>query len=385
MSASRPISSIASDAWILGAVLLVAALALPFGSAPLLVALLTAGLFGIAVTLGAGIVIAACVLTGARWWLPLRGPLSAMVRLCPAPLLMLAAVLVLGREQLYPWAREAAVAADPLLQEKTAWLSEPFFLLRGFVVLLAWWALSRWLAAALDRWGSRPDEDARRGLVRASVAFVLLLGPTLSIAAWDWAMSLEPVWFSTMYSVYLFSGFFLAGLAALAALVTARASLPGVEPVDIGVRHDLGKLVFAFSSFWAYIWYCQYMLIWYANLPEEVTYFVLRLTPRWSTAFWLVLVLSFVVPFLVLMPARAKKHPATLFQVCLVVLAGRCLDLYVMVAPPVGTGRVAIVMTAGLTLVLVSGLVIGVRRSLEREQSKAARPAESRPAAFPAG
>ncbi len=172
-------------------------------------------------------------------------------------------------------------------------------------------------------------------LVRSAVFFLLLFALTISVASWDWTMSLEPEWFSTMRGVYGFAGTFLGGIAAISVLAILGGDRLG-RSLTSNQRHDLGKLLFAFSMFWAYIWFCQYMLIWYANIPEETPYFFTRLHEGWAFLFWLNPVLNFVLPFLVLLSAHTKRNPTVLLQVALLVLAGRFLDVYLMVVPATG-------------------------------------------------
>lgn len=336
-------------------------------------ALITAGMFGVGVALGSAFLISSCVLTSARWWIPVHRLPDALSRLLLLPLALVAAALVGGRADLYEWLHPEAVTANPLLQAKAFWLNDSFFLLRAGVVMLIWLGIVSALSQRLPGVTAAAGSADRTRLVRSAVFFVLLLAPTLSVASWDWVMSLEPEWFSTMFGVYIFSGFFLTGLAATAAI--ASAPNRAVE-VEAGVLSDLGKLLFAFSCFWAYIWFCQYMLIWYANIPEEATYFVRRETPGWVALFWLVPVLSFVVPFVILMGQRAKRTPSVLFQVSLVVLAGRWLDLYVMVAPatiPTAAPWLALGWTAlllgGMALLLAPGTAGLSRVTAERGTS----------------
>jgi hypothetical protein len=204
----------------------------------------------------------------------------------------------------------------------------------------------------------------------ASAAFLVVLAPTLSVAAWDWAMSLEPEWFSTMYGVYLFSGAVLGGIATVSVVLTA----PGAEQrfghlVDRDVLHDLGRLLFGFSSFWAYIWFCQYMLIWYANIPEEATYFALRLDARWTILFWIAPILSFVVPFFVLLPVRTKRSRSAMFQVSLVVLVGLWLDTYLMVWPPLETSAAIPWVAIAVTAAMIGAMVFVWQRAWSATRS----------------
>jgi len=149
-------------------------------------------------------------------------------------------------------------------------------------------------------------------------------------------MSLVPHWSSTIFAVYWFAGVLTGGTAAItlvAILLAERGYLAGV--VDAERLHDLGKLLFAFSTFWAYIWLSQYLLIWYGNVPEETTYYVSRTGDRWILLFLLNLALNWVVPFLVLLSREAKRSMTILKWTAIVMLVGRWLDLYLMVMPQI--------------------------------------------------
>lgn len=286
-------------------------------------AMLTAAVFTVSLSLGAGILIATQGAAGATWWYPIQSIALLLSRTLVVPALTLAIVFGFGLSALYPWARPDVVEASELLQEKAAWLNVPFFLTRTIVVFLIWFGA----LAAL-----RKHPRARR----SSIVFLIVLAPTLSIASWDWIMSLEPEWFSTMYGVYLFSGAFLGGIAAVTLLSLYLEGSSLLPVFDEKRRHDLGKLLFAFSAFWAYIWFCEAMLIWYANLPEETTHFATRLSSGWTLLFWLNPILSFVVPFVFLMSVPAKKNRQTLLHVAACVLVGRWLDAYLLVWPSTG-------------------------------------------------
>ncbi len=321
--------------------------------------LLTAGLWGVTLALGGALFLAIQVVSGARWWFPLRDVPLRLASTLPVPLAAVGLVLVLGLPVLYPWARPGAIEESPLLQAKHAWLNAPLFLARAVVVSLVWLALVSALRAALRALARRPSPEGRRRLVRTSLVFLPAFALTLSVAAWDWGMSLEPEWYSTMYGVLLFAGTFQGGIAAvtaLALLLDRHGRL--AAPLDDGVRHDLGKLLFGFSTFWAYVWFCQYMLIWYANLPEETGHYVARFAGGWSTPFWLVSILCFVVPFATQISQGAKRDPGRLYTVALVVLLGRWLDTWVLVAPsqgpvpslPLGAFGAAVAVLAGMRL-----------------------------------
>ena len=174
--------------------------------------------------------------------------------------------------------------------------------------------------------------------VRLSVAFVIVFALSFWLASVDWIMSLEPDWYSTIFGVYNFAGLFASALALIVLVVLWMRRMGELADfVTDEHLHDLGKLLFAFSTFWMYIYFSQYMLIWYANIPEESTYYVRRREPSWVPLFYLNVALNWVVPFLALL-SRPAKRTRVLAWVAVVVLLGRWLDLYLMVWPAVVPG-----------------------------------------------
>ncbi|MBI2302408.1 MAG: hypothetical protein HYU66_26180 [Armatimonadetes bacterium] len=352
-----PSSGLLSILALAGLALVAVALVLQPGEA--WTGVLTAGLYGVMLALGGAVFLAIQVVAGARWWFPLRAVPLRLARTLPVPLAAIGVTLVFGLGTLYPWARAADVEASSLLQAKHAWLNAPLFLARAVVIAVVWLGLVGGLSRALGALVERPSPEGRRRLVRAALVFLPVFALTLSMAAWDWAMSLEPEWFSTMYGVLFFAGTFQAGIAAvtvLALLLDRQGLLPA--PLGEEARHDLGKLLFAFSTFWAYVWFCQYLLIWYSNLPEETLHYVTRFEGGWSALFWLNPLLCFVAPFATQLTQPAKRDPGSLYRAALVVLAGRWLDAYLLVAPtqgpvpelPLGALAAAVAVLAGMRL-----------------------------------
>ena len=169
--------------------------------------------------------------------------------------------------------------------------------------------------------------------------FVVVFAYSFSLASFDWLMSLDPRWFSTIFAVYVFAGLFVLCLATITLgtiLLLERGQLAGV--VNVNHLHDLGKLLFAFTTFWAYVWLSQYLLIWYGNLPEEITHYLRRTDGRWLGLFLLNLVVNWLVPFVALMSRAAKRNRAVLKWVCVLLLAGRWLDLYLLIFPELASG-----------------------------------------------
>jgi hypothetical protein len=318
-------------------------------------ALLVNDVYFLALALAAVVFLAIHYLAGAGWWVVLRRLPEALAAYLPvgAALLLL---LYFGREVLWPWSRPEA-AADPLIAAKAAYLNTPFFFLRMVAFLALWCLFARLLRRASlaqdgEGGGAGGGMRAHRRMVRLSGLFLPLFAVTFSLASFDWLMSLDPHWYSTIFAVYLFAGALLQGVAAITlGAVLLRDRTDFGEAIGAAHLHDLGKLLFGFAIFWAYIWVCQYLLIWYSNLPEEVTFYLARTRGSWAPAFFLVPVLQWAVPFFVLMSRNAKRRPRTLFWVAATVLAGRWLDLWVLVGPEVVgapcLGVLELLLTAG--------------------------------------
>jgi hypothetical protein len=272
------------------------------------------------VGLGGLFLLAIQSITGARWSDPILKAHRAMPALLPvAGALML--LLAFGASVLYPWARPDA-AAEHVLQGRLGWLNPPFFFGRVVLIFAAW----IWVGRRLTQQG------------KGAAPFILVFGLTFSLANFDWLMSLEPVWSSTILAIYGFSGMFLQGIAivTISAIVLRRVGL--LPAVSKAQNHDLGKLLFAFSCFWAYIFLSQFLLIWYANLPEETGPMRLLLQGRWMPLFYLNLLLNFGLPFVLLLQRKAKTNETVLLATCALLLAGRWLDLYLQIMPPVLRG-----------------------------------------------
>jgi len=330
--------------------------------------ILTAALFGTTLALGGALFVAIQAAASARWWLPIGTLPLALARTLPVPAVALALCFLFGLQPLYPWARPGAIEASHLLQAKAAWLNEPLFLARALVVLVVWF----WLIGTLHRRFAAFSLEAStangKALGRAGVGFLVLYAITNAVASWDWGMSLEPEWFSTMYAVYVFAGTFLGGIAAVALLVlTLERGGQLATRLKPAALHDLGKLLFAFATFWAYIWFCQYMLIWYANLPEETGHYAARLSGGWSMLFYMNPILNWVVPLVVLLPAGTKRHAPTLAPVATLVLLGRWLDCYLLVAPAAGPLPGFPTAAVAASVAVLGGMALLFRRVLARE------------------
>ncbi len=278
--------------------------------------------------LGAAFFQALCGVTGARWNRPLSPLVHRLVATLPLSGLAAGVVVVAGL-YCYPWAHGLAEHTGRFWF-KDAWLSPGFFLARTVGYVVVWALAARWIMGSLSPSPGR------------SACSLLLLAGSLGLAGVDWVMSLEPLWFSTMFGVYQFAGVFLSGLAGLV-VYASWCRRGGCSPAGMDVRqlHDLGKLLFGFSCFWMYIWLSQYLLIWYVNIPEESVYLVRRTEGLWWPLLLLNVLLNWAIPFGVLLPRPAKRSWTTMARVSVMILVGRWLDLYLMVLPALGGARAA--------------------------------------------
>jgi len=272
-------------------------------------------------------------LTGAVWSVALRRLLENLTR----PLPWIAALFIpvaMNLGLLYPWADSARVSADPGLARKAVWLNPRLFDLR-MAVYLASWAL---IASVLTRRSDRQDQTSEPGAVGSmkstSAWGLLVLGLTTSLAAFDWLMSLAPHWSSTIFGVYFWAGSLVSSLAALVVVTLAlRAAGWLRSAISVEHLHDLGKLLFGFVIFWAYIAFSQYFLIWYANFPEETGWYVTRRSGTWNALSWALLLGHFVVPFVVLLFRSTKRSPYWLGFTAAWILVFHYFDLFWLIMP----------------------------------------------------
>ena len=290
---------------------------------------LLVGFYAIGLALAGLFFMALQYLVNARWNFAIRHVPEAMASAMPWTAGVMACIL-LASPWIYPW------VGDPHLHGfKGLWLDAPFFMGRAALFLIVWVAFSRWLLRASRAGG---DSAVRtRSQLRLAAFFIPVFAVTLWLASFDWIMSLEPHWYSTIFGVYHFAGLFSSGLAAMIALsvyLNRLGPLRGVLTADH--MHDLGKLLFGFTTFWMYIWFSQYMLIWYSNIPEETIYYIRRQQDAWAPLMILNVVLNWGIPFVALLIQRIKFDMGMMVKIAGVVLIGRWLDLYLMIHPAVG-------------------------------------------------
>ena len=272
-------------------------------------------------------------LSGGAWGVVIRRPIGAAARVLPVMTLLFLPI-AFGMNQLYVWTNADLVAHDEALQHKHLYLNTPFFLVRAALYFLVWNGLSYFLNA----WSLEQDRTAEPRLARRmqmlSGGGLLAYGLTITFASFDWMMSLEPHWFSTIYGVLIMGG---QGLSALAFLIAALVWLSRRPPLDRIVVpahfHDLGNLMLAFVMLWAYFSFSQYLIIWSGNLPVEIAWYLHRLQTGWRAVGLTLILCHFAAPFVVLLSRRVKREPELLVKVAIGILIVRLIDLFWLIAP----------------------------------------------------
>jgi len=242
------------------------------------------------------------------------------------------ALSVAHMNHLFVWMDADVVANDKLLLGKAGYLNGPFFLIRA-AIFLGGWILYREYSRKLSLAQDESNDDSNFKLnFRISAAFLVFYLITESIMSWDWIMSVDPHWFSTLFGWYIFASMFVSGITVIA-LVTIYLKSKGYLPdVNDSHIHDLAKFMFGISIFWTYLWFSQFMLIWYSNIPEEVTYFVSRIAD-YKLPFFGMVALNFLFPLLLLMNSEFKRVNWFVVMTGVVILFGHYLDIYTAIMP----------------------------------------------------
>lgn len=276
----------------------------------------------------------------------IRVPLAMAHWIAPAGILMIAAYFLFGHD-IFHWTHSdlyevGGAHYDSIIAGKQAFFFWPleggsfpiFFILRMVIFFGVWYLLFKklkGLSLAEDELGGDSYWFKMR---RVSAVFLVIFAVSSSVAAWDWIMSIDTHWFSTMFGWYVFASWWVSGLALITLIIVLLKEAGYMQQVTSNHLHDLGKFIFAFSIFWTYIWFSQFLLIYYANIPEESVYFVERfLSDHYSPFFFANIVVNFFLPFLVLMTRDAKRLNVFLKIVCVIVLLGHWLDFYLMITP----------------------------------------------------
>jgi hypothetical protein len=273
-------------------------------------------------------------ITNAYWSVTVRRLAESLMSYLPVAL-VLAVPIILGRHHLYEWTHPGVMDHDEILRSKQAYLNTGAWVFRMGLFFAAWLFFGfkmRGNSLAQDKTG---DDKFTLSNIKLSTLFLPIFGVSFSLMAVDLLMSLEPHWFSTIYGVYCFAGLFVSGLSLLAIMIIGgrKKGLFTDDMLNSNHLHDIGKLMFGFTVFWAYIMFSQLMLIWYANIPEETPYYIRRFAGGWWPYGIVLFVLHFVVPFFGLLPREAKRCEKFLKGMAFLILFAQWLDVYYLVMP----------------------------------------------------
>ena len=266
---------------------------------------------------------------------------SSMVPIIGGLTLVIILSIVFGhRTDIYPWLDKEMVAHDEVLKGKSGFLNPTVYSIASIVCVALWAFVGKKLkdlSLESDKMGTMDLQTGqtwmKRNLFWASF-FIILFGLTVgSVMPWIWIMSIDAHWFSTMFSWYTFGSSFVAGIALLTLFVIYFKNQGQLEFVTQEHLQDLGKFMFAFSIFWTYLWFDQFMLIWYGNIPEETIYFKSRLQGTYEGLFYLNLILNFVCPILIFMKRATKRNYTIVTFMCILIIFGHWIDFYLMVMP----------------------------------------------------
>jgi hypothetical protein len=257
---------------------------------------------------------------------------------------------------LYEWARPEA-AHDPGLVRKQLYLNAPFFLGRAGFYFAAWILVTAFLVRWSHRQDATGDPRAAERLELLSRGGLVLLGLTMTFASVDWAMSLEPHWFSTIYGILFMGGSVLTAFAIVIAVAASLARrTPVADVVTAAHFHDLGKLLLAFVMLWAYFAFSQFLIVWSGNLPEEIPWYLRRLRGGWEWLALALIVFHFALPFALLLSRGLKRQKRTLAAVAIALVAVRIMDVFWMVAPAFRPEGLAVHWLDAAALVGIGGL-----------------------------
>ena len=272
-------------------------------------------------------------LSGGAWGVVARRPIGAAARVLPVMTLLFLPI-VFGMRHLYPWTHADLVARDEVLQAKQLYLNIPFFLIRAAVYFIAWNAVSFFLNAWSLEQDRTDDPQIARRMQRLSAGGLVAYGLTITFASFDWLMSLEPHWFSTIYGVLIIGGQGLTGLAFLIIVLVWLGRRPPLDRIIVPAHfHDLGNLLLAFVMLWAYFSFSQYLITWAGNLPEEIAWYLHRQHTSWRIVGAGLVLFHFAVPFALLLSRTVKREPQMIVKVAIGIMIVRLVDLFWLIAP----------------------------------------------------
>lgn len=322
--------------------------------------------------------ICATTLAWGGWQMAFRRVPEAISAVVPVIGVICGAILLAiafgDNHTIYHWTDTHHVAEDPILNHKKGFLNKGFFAAATVLTIVLWSVLGwkmRQLSRSLDTKPLATVEERKKYIwnntVWAAVYIIVFSLTVMSSIPWLWLMSIDAHWYSTMYSWYTFASSFVSGMALIALFVVFLKNNGYLEYTNNEHLHDIGKFMFAFSVFWTYLWFSQFMLIWYANIPEETIYFQPRAHGIYKGIFWLMFIINFIAPLLILMTRDAKRNYGTITFMALLIIFGHWLDFYQMVFPAVSPQKVPMILyDFGVALGFVGLIMFVTGRALSK-------------------
>ena len=297
--------------------------------------------------------------------------ISTMVPIFGAITLVVLLYVAFSGSHIYHWTDTVAVANDPILKGKSGFLNIKFFTI-WTVLAIVLWSFLGWRMRKLSAQADEAAMDGETGAkfilsntVRAAT-FLVWFGLTVgSTVPWLWMMSIDAHWYSTMYSWYNFASTFVAGMSLVALWVIYLKNKGYLEYTNQEHLHDVGKFMFAFSVFWTYLWFSQYMLIWYSNQPEETIYFKHRVQGPYKGIFFLNLIINFICPLLILMKRSAKRNYTLVTFMAVLIIFGHWIDYYQQIIGSISKEHVTMGwLDFGILSLFVGMMIFGVSKAL---------------------
>jgi hypothetical protein len=293
------------------------------------------GFFFFAVGLGALFFLALQYATETGWYASVKRIIESIAGFLPYGIGLLGVVLLtitfMDGAHIYTWMDPETVAHDEIIQKKSPYLNPLFFWIRTivyFAVYLIFWRGFRMRSLEEDKVGGT---ELHFKNYRKGATFLVFFAVFSSTSAWDWLMSIDVHWFSTLFGWYTFAGMWVSAMVVMVLLTLYLKTLGYLPKVNDSHIHDMGKWTFAISFLWSYLWFSQFMLIWYSNIGEEVTYYMMRIE-NFKVLYFTMFVINFAFPMLILMSRDAKRNAGILTFVGVVIFAGHWLDVYIMVS-----------------------------------------------------
>jgi len=328
------------------------------------------GFFFFALGLGALFFLALNYATESGWYASVKRVIEAVAGFLPYGMgllgLFLLIITLFDGAHIYIWMDSEVVKHDEIIQGKTAYLNVWFFWIRTLIYFTTYFLFLRGFKRRSLEEDERGGTDLHFKNYKKGATFLVFFAVFSSTSAWDWLMSIDVHWFSTLYGWYTFAGMWCSSMVVLV-ITTMYLKKQGYLPkVNESHIHDLGKWTFATSFLWSYLWFSQFMLIWYANIGEEVTYYAMRIE-NFKFLYFAMFIINFAFPMLILMSRDAKRNFGILTFVGLIILTGHWLDVYIMVsAGSLGANATIGFIEVGMALMVLGSFVFVILRNLTK-------------------